>query len=370
VDENLLGWKAIAIKGYLDNYVSSLPYEAQTLLSSKAGSNDPLNETAYRNMILPEIEDDVATYYHATADYANNLTIAKNVLDNIKTAFKTRINEASWLSSESKTKAIAKLHAMKSNLFLDMDNGATVSMTSVPFDASSSFKNSALSLAFAKSLLNKRLTEHSSFYTYIRDYQKIFANAFYSPNYNGINISLGFLAAKGGFTTLNASELYADLGMVIGHEITHGFDANGVKYDETGAYNDKWWSEADQKAFVERSAKVASFNDGYMIMPGRLNNGLITVTESTADLGGVRLCLEAGKNISGFDNKAFFTRFTKDFCSIYSQATADKLAKDVHPIGRARTNLVLSSFSEFITAFDIKPGELMYAAPENQPGIW
>ena len=50
----------------------------------------------------------------------------------------------------------------------------------------------------------------------------------------------------------------------------HGFDANGVKYDEAGAYNDKWWSEADQKAFVERSAKVASFNDGYMAGRGRI----------------------------------------------------------------------------------------------------
>jgi len=370
VAENLLGWKAIAIKGYLDMCVSSLPYEAQTLLTSTAGTSDPLNETAYRYLILPEIEDDVSTYYYTTADYTSNLTIAKNVLNNIKSAFKTRIKEATWLSDAGKTSALTKLTAMKSNLFLDMDNGSTVSMGSVPFDASSSFKNTALAYALAKDRVNARLAEPSSFYTYIRDYQKIFANAFYSPGHNGINICLGFLAAKGGFTTQNISELYADLGMVIGHEITHGFDANGVKFDETGAYNDKWWSEADQKAFVERSAKVASFNDGYMIMPGHLNNGLITVTESTADLGGIRLCLEAGKNISDFDNKAFFTRFTKDFCSIYSQATADKLAKDVHPIGRARTNLVLSSFSEFITAFDIKPGELMYAAPENQPGIW
>jgi hypothetical protein len=371
VDENLLGWKALAIKGYLDHYVCSLPYEVQTLLlPSQVGTSDPLNEIAYRYLILPEIEEDVSTYYYTTTDYANNLAIGQSVLNNIKAAFKTRINAATWLSDAGKTSALTKLSAMKSNLFLNMDNGSTVNMASVSFDSSSCFKNSALSYALGKDRVNARLAERSTFYTYIRDYQKIFANAFYSPSHNGINICLGFLAAKGGFTTQNVSELYADLGMVIGHEITHGFDANGVKFDETGAYNANWWSAADQKAFVERSAKVASFNDEYMIMPGRLNNGLLTVTESTADLGGVRLCLEAGKSLTGFDNKAFFIRFTKDFCSIYSQVVADKLAKDVHPIGRARTNRVLSSFPEFIEAFDIQPGELMYAAPKNQPGIW
>ena len=118
---------------------------------------------------------------------------------------------------------------------------------------------------------------------------------------------------------------------------------------------------------------IINHYDGYQVFPGQYSYGDRTNTENTADLGGIKIMLEIGKNIAGFDNREFFANFAKVFyydMTIGKYLTED-YASDSHSLGRVRTNKALMCFDEFYEAYpEIIEGDFMYNAPITRYQVW
>lgn len=203
-------------------------------------------------------------------------------------------------------------------------------------------------------------------------YDPLTANAFYYPGFNSIYITLGFMSCYPGASTLSATDLFADYGWVVAHEISHGFDSSGIYYDQNGKYYDKgWFSAADQSAYDDRTKAVNNFYNGYEVMPGSGTNGKTVLGEAIADINGLHLVMEVSKEKTGFDYERFFKRCADHYGDYASRYTyTSQLASDEHPFGRARVNLAFMTIDEWHEAFSSQEGDAMYVAPEDRIRIW
>jgi putative endopeptidase len=207
-------------------------------------------------------------------------------------------------------------------------------------------------------------------------------NAYYDPSMNDINFPAGILQPP--FYALSASpaENFGGIGMVIGHEMTHGFDDQGSQYDGKGNLRE-WQTPADRKAFTERTDCEVKEYDGFAPEPGANLNGKLTLGENTADNGGIRIAFLAlqntlaaeGKNVDGPKSEGFtpaqqfFISYGQIWCESRRPEYSRMMVKvDPHSPGKFRVNGVVQNFDEFGKAFHCKKGSPMY--PENSCRVW
>lgn len=194
-------------------------------------------------------------------------------------------------------------------------------------------------------------------------------NCFYSPQSNDIYICAGMLRAP--FFSLDNSYVQnlGSMGMVIGHEITHGFDSQGALFDENGLYHN-WWTKEDREHFETECKKIEDYYDQYSILDIYHVNGEKTLTENIADLGGLSLISDVCPD-KREDLQAMYEQYVNIWLTLESESDLEKnLREDVHSPAEARINAALSSTDKFYQAFDLKPGDQMYVPKENRVGIW
>ena len=212
-------------------------------------------------------------------------------------------------------------------------------------------------------------------------------NAYYSPSMNDINFPAGILQPPFFDPNIDPAVNFGGIGVVIGHEMTHGFDDQGSKYDGKGNLRE-WQTADDRKKFVERTdCEVAEYG-GFEAAPAHDNqpqqklNGKLTLGENTADNGGLRIAYMAlldtlaqeGKSIEdkidGFTAKQrYFLGFAQVWCENQTEQSARQRAlTDPHSPGRWRVNGSVQNFDEFGKAFGCKKGQPMY--PENSCRVW
>ena len=192
-------------------------------------------------------------------------------------------------------------------------------------------------------------------------------NAFYSPNTNSFVILNGLAQ---GMIGGSIEEEYGMLGTIVGHEITHAFDANGSYYDANGEYND-WWSFSNRKKFVEKVDRLIEFYNNIHLTNDLTVDGKTINTEATADMGGVKVALALAKKVENFDYDKFF----RTLAYLWSSSTmaldaVPGRAKDEHPLNYLRVNVTLGQFDEFNETYDIQPGDGMYIPEEQRVKIW
>ena len=212
-------------------------------------------------------------------------------------------------------------------------------------------------------------------------------NAYYNPTTNEICFPAAILQPP--FFNMEADEAanYGAIGVVIGHELTHGFDDQGRQYDELGNLND-WWTEEDAKNFDNnKQALIDAFNACVALDDpelGKMNgNGELTLGENIADNGGLHVSYLAMQNamakkqvnkeqMDGFTpEQRFFLAYAAVWASNIRPAAALQLTQmDVHSLGRNRVNVALPQVTEFIEAFGIKEGDGMWLAPEKRVVLW
>ena len=207
-------------------------------------------------------------------------------------------------------------------------------------------------------------------------------NAYYNPLQNEIVFPAGILQPP--FFDLEADDAvnYGAIGYVIGHEMTHGYDDEGRKFDPDGNLKD-WWTEQDAKEFDARAKKLVEQFNGYEVLPGVKVNGELTLGENIADLGGVTIAYEAlqralqrdpskKKRIDGFTpEQRFFLSTAQVSRSHAREAEARRLVTvDPHSPGQFRAIGPHVNLQEFYDAFGIKPGAPMWRAPELRAKIW
>ncbi|HET9182234.1 MAG TPA: M13 family metallopeptidase [Candidatus Angelobacter sp.] len=205
-------------------------------------------------------------------------------------------------------------------------------------------------------------------------------NAYYSPPNNDINFPAGILQPP--FFDKNADPAvnFGGIGVVIGHELTHGFDDQGSKFDAQGNFNN-WWTEADRKEFDKRTGCIADEYSQFVPVDDVHLNGRLTLGENTADNGGIHIALMAlrkriaqdptlEKSIAGFTpEQRFFISFAQIWCENHTDASARLLAKtDPHSPGKFRVIGTVQNNADFAKAFHCKPGDKMVS--ENACHVW
>ena len=142
-------------------------------------------------------------------------------------------------------------------------------------------------------------------------------------------------------------ELYARLGTVIGHEISHAFDSSGAQYDKDGNLAN-WWTEADWAAFSERNEKLAAYYNAMQLWEGQGFHGSIMTGEACADMGGMKCMLRIAAGKTDFDYDVFFRSYAGLWMIKDSLQMAYARLNDNHPMGYLRTNCTLQQFDEFL----------------------
>jgi putative endopeptidase len=212
-------------------------------------------------------------------------------------------------------------------------------------------------------------------------------NAYYDPSFNDINFPAGILQPPFFDFTVDPAVNFGGIGVVIGHEITHGFDDEGSKYDGKGNLRE-WQTEGDRKAFTERTKCVADEYSGFEAAPAKdgtpaqMLKGELTLGENTADNGGLRIAYMAlldtlaaqGKTINDkIDGYTEAQRYFLGFAQVWCQNQTDQSARqsaltDPHSPGRWRVNGTVQNFDEFGKAFGCTKGQPM--VPANSCRVW
>lgn len=205
-------------------------------------------------------------------------------------------------------------------------------------------------------------------------------NAYYNPSLNEIVFPAAIL--KPPFFDLNADDAvnYGGIGAVIGHEIGHGFDDQGSAFDGTGTLKN-WWTPQDLAAFKKRTSALVEQYNSFKAFPDLNVNGAFTLGENIGDLGGLSIAIKAYKaTLNGKEAPVMdgFTGMQRVFLGwgqvwaekIREEALRSQIANDPHSPALFRVNGTLRNVPEFYEAFNVKPGDSLYLAPEQRVKIW
>ncbi len=205
-------------------------------------------------------------------------------------------------------------------------------------------------------------------------------NAYYNPTTNEICFPAGILQAPYFDPEADPAANYGAIGVVIGHEMTHGFDDQGSQFDKDGNFAN-WWTDADKKAFTKLTDGLAEQFDQIIVLGDTHANGRFTLGENIADQGGLRVSYTAYHNSLGDSDGEVIDGFTPDqrFYLSYANVWAGNIRDeeillrtktDPHSLGKWRVNGSLRNIEPFFKAFNIKEGDKMYLAPADRVVIW
>lgn len=301
----------------------------------------------------------------------------KGLVENLRKALGKHIRECSWMSDATKEKALDKLASLK-----------------VKIGYPDKWKDySGINIDPEKNYLENVLAASE---WYVRDnYDKLgkpvdkdewfmtpqTVNAYYSPVMNEICFPAGILQAPYFDIDADDAQNYGAIGVVIGHEMTHGFDDQGRRFDKEGNLVD-WWTADDESRFNALADRLVEQFDSVEVAPGVHANGRYTLGENIADQGGLRLAYTAYK-MADQDNPDDETQkeFTPDqlFYLAYASVWASNIRpeeilvrtkSDPHSLGRNRVNVTLRNLQPFFDAFDITEGQPMFRPVDDRVIIW
>jgi putative endopeptidase len=206
------------------------------------------------------------------------------------------------------------------------------------------------------------------------------SNAYYNPLMNEIVFPAGILQPPAFDMKAVDAVNYGSIGVVIGHEISHGFDDSGAQFDAQGRLNN-WWTAHDMKRFEEKTSCVVRQFDGYYIEPNIHHNGKLVLGESIGDLAGAKIAYRAFKKAQQQHPASTIDGFTPDqqFFIAWGQWRGDQIRPetqrlmvqgDPHPIAKYRVIGPLSNLPEFAAAFSCKAGSPMVRPPADRCEVW
>ncbi|MFV5694097.1 M13 family metallopeptidase [Flavobacterium sp. LB3P122] len=305
---------------------------------------------------------------------------AEKMIKNVILAYKNRINNLTWMSAETKIKAIEKLNKITVKIgYPDKWKDYSALIIISPSEGGSYFENvkNLSRWSFQKELhkLNKPVDKTE----WGMSPQTV--NAYYNPSYNEIVFPAAILQPP--FYNYQADEAvnYGGIGAVIGHEISHGFDDSGARYNADGNLVD-WWTAEDLKQFTTLGMALAEQYNALEPLPGIHVDGKFTLGENIGDLGGVnaaydglQMYLKENGNpglIDGFtpEQRFFISWSTVWRTKMREEALKSQVKTDPHSPGMFRAYVPIQNLDAFYKAFGIQKGDGMFIEPENRVKIW
>ncbi len=300
---------------------------------------------------------------------------AEALVANLLKAYDADIRTLSWMSEATRQKALEKLHKFTAHIGYP-DKWRDYSALAISRDDLVGDRQAANAFEWNREL--KRLDDPVDKNEWGLTPPTV--NAYYDPTVNGIFFSAAILQPP--FFDANADDAvnYGGIGMVIGHEISHGFDDQGAEYDGDGVLRN-WWTDADKKAFAERTAALTAQFDSYEPLPGLHIIGKNTLGENIADLAGLTIAYKAyhlslgGKPapvIDGYtgDQRLFLSvgqswRSKQSDSSLRTQVISNEHSPDRFRVIGPTRNL-----DAWYAAFDVKPGDKYYLPPDKRVRLW
>ena len=299
-----------------------------------------------------------------------------NIVNNLKEALAERINENKWMTDATKAKAIEKLNAFRVKIGYP-DKWRDYSALKIENDSyyANILRANEFEINYRLSKINKPVDKDEWLM-----YPQI-VNAYYNPSTNEICFPAAILQPP--FFDMNADDAvnYGAIGVVIGHEMTHGFDDKGSQYDKDGNLSN-WWQEEDAEKFEQRTKVLVDYFNNIEVLPGIHADGNFTLGENIADNGGLQVsylaftkALAKGEIQQEMDGFTPQQRFFIAYATVWANNIRDEEIKhltkeDPHSLGKWRVNGTLPHIDAFVDAFRIKQGDKMYLAPENRALIW
>jgi putative endopeptidase len=291
----------------------------------------------------------------------------------IKAAMKQDIDEATWMSDETKTAARSKLALVVDRIGYP-DKWKDYSTLRI--DRKDALGNRERAFAFERERTLRKIGQPVDRTEWTMTPPTV--NAYYSADRNNINFPAGILQPPFYREGRDAAVNYGGIGAVVGHELTHGFDDQGRKFDAQGNLHN-WWTDTDAKNYEGRSSCIADQYSGYVVADDTHINGRLTLGENTADNGGVRLALMAylagpGATavpvVDGFTREQrFFLGYAQIWCeNRRPEFERQRVLIDSHSSARYRVNGTVSNMPEFTKAFSCKPDAPMVRA--NACRVW
>jgi len=374
--ETLKAWEAFHMANDAASYLSKRFVDNKFAFAS-ALSGQPQNVPRWKrgvSLVDGSLGEALGQEYVARYFPASSKKMMEAMIVNLQAAMRGRIEAASWMSPETRAEALRKLSTQRVKVGYPSKWRDYSSLRIGPTDLYGNVKRSA---AFAVDYQYHRLGKAIDLEEWAMTPQTV--NAYNNPLQNEIVFPAAMLQAPMFDPRADAAVNYGAIGAVIGHEISHGFDDQGRQFDWQGTLRD-WWKPADADRFKAAAAALADQYGGYETA-GMKVNGKLTLGENIGDQGGVRLALDA-YHVSLRGRKApsvgGFTGDQRFFLS-WAQAWRDKirpdlekmvLVSDVHSPPRWRVDGTLRNIDEFYGAFDVKPGDRMYLAPEKRVHVW
>lgn len=297
-----------------------------------------------------------------------------DIVGNLQTALSQRINEATWMSAETKQQAQDKL----SNFIVKIgypDKWRDYTALEVS-DTLSLYENLCnINEFFTLDELRKKVGKPVDKTEWLMSPQTI--NAYYNPPTNEICFPAGILQPPFFDPQSDDALNYGAIGAVIGHEMSHGFDDQGCQFDKTGNQRN-WWTEADKTAYTKRTKVLEEYFGSIEMVNGKKINGKLTLGENIGDNGGLNIALRAMHNakVDGvIDGQTADQRFFLSWARIWAGNARPEFVEmlltiDVHSPAEARINGALPHIDEWYTAFNIKKSDKLYIPKNKRARIW
>lgn len=297
------------------------------------------------------------------------------LVENLRVTLGERINNLTWMSDETKAKAQEKLSTFYVKIGYP-DKWKDYSTLDIQRD--SYWANMMRAQIFEYDEMMDKIGQPVDKEEWHMPPQMV--NAYYNPTTNEICFPAGILQAPFFYMDGDDAVNYGGIGVVIGHEMSHGFDDQGSKYDKDGNLAD-WWTADDRKAFDERAQVLVDHFDAIEVLPGLNANGKFTLGENIGDFGGIQIAYNAfekteqaqkGEKIEDFTpQQRFFLAYGTLWAGHIRDAEIRRLTQiDPHSLGKWRVDGTLPHVDAWYKAFDIKEDAKLYIPKEKRADIW
>jgi putative endopeptidase len=381
-NQELEAWKKYLTWNVMNSYMGHLGEEFVELrfdfygrtLSGKK-ERKPLNESCIDELTRMEVGELLGKAFVDKHFSKNAQDRVNAMVDNLLIVFKERISNLDWMSGQTKKEALIKLSSIGRKLGFP-EKWEDYSLLNFSKDDYVSNVREMNRFSTRKNLeqLNKPIDKSKW------GMPAHMVNAYYHPLLNEIAFPAGIMQAP--FFDENAEDAvnYGRIGMVIGHEFTHGFDDMGSKFAADGSFKN-WWTEEDRKLFEEKTKTLGETYSGFCPLEGHCVNPELTMGENIADLGGLTMALYAykltkecksGEKREGFSpEQRFFIAYAQLWKIKYTDAEMkNRIANDSHSPGMYRVNGPLMNCPEFFEAFSAKEGDKMRNPKQRVAKIW
>ena len=377
VYRDVLEWGVISsAANYLNDATVAESFDFNGRVLSGRQENHPLwkRSTSQVDGVMGEALGKIyAEKYFPESSKQRMLTLVKN----LQIALGERIAAQDWMDDSTKVNALLKLNTFYVKVGYP-DKWTDLSALQID-PAKSYYENMQACRKFWKKWNN----DHRVGKPVDRDDWHMTpqtVNAYYNPTTNEICFPAGILQRPFFDPEADDAFNYGAIGVVIGHEMTHGFDDSGRRFDKDGNMKD-WWTEDDGKKFTERTDKYADFFSAIDVLPDLKGNGRLTLGENLADHGGLQVAFAAYQNatkrqplgeIDGYTaDQRFFLAYAGVWAGNISEAEIRKRTKsDPHSLGRWRVNGALPHIGAWYKAFGVKESQKMFIPEEKRLQLW